>query len=475
MIRLAPSWVGQYAEFWRAIRVRNLWFIRLRYVAVLILLGFLASGETLFSFELTSNEISIILIISLITLIYNIVFHLTKDLVGNTPGKFNSLHFSLIQIVLDLTVLMTLVYFTGMNYSPLYMFFIFHMIIGSLILPEAVIYTCAACVSIVFALLTYLEYQRIIPLHSIKGITGIVVENELAHNILVVIVFTFVLIVSVYIANKIARQLYQREQQLRITLEKLEEAEKAKQKYTIGVVHEIKTPITAFESIIDLILHRLVGPIDGAVEQKLLRAKIRSKEALSLINNILRFSRLKLLDVTTLEELDIVGLLNLIIDSHQEEIKDKNITTKLIDDRADNRVIFGDKILLELALSNLVGNAVKYSPEESTVEIKISEENNEIVLIDITDDGIGIPQADLDRIFNQFYRASNIDKSKIEGSGMGLAIVKEIIERHDGEINAKSPSRLAREGYLGTTFIVRLPYKPKEKSKGLDFNLEDYL
>lgn len=475
MIRLAPSWAHHYGEFWRAIRIRNLWFIRLRYLAVFILLGFLVSGEALFNFELTSAQISVILIISSIILAYNIVFHLTKDLVGNTPGKFNALHFSLIQIVLDLTALMMLVYFTGMNYSPLYMFFIFHMIIGSLILPGNVIYTCAGYISVVFGILTYLQHNDIIPLHTIKGLTGGLQQHRYSHDLLFQIVFSFVLFVSVYIANKIARQLYQREQQLRSTLEKLEEAEKAKQKYTIGVVHEIKTPIVALESIIDLLLQRLVGPIDDAVEQKLLRVKLRSEEALALINNILRFSRLKLLDVTTLEELNVAALFNLIIDTHLEEIKSKNVQVKYKDDRKENRNLLGDTILLELAFSNLIGNAIKYSPEGSTVEIKISDEGEELIVIDITDDGIGIPQGDLERIFNQFYRASNIDKSKIEGSGMGLAIVKEIIERHNGVITVISPSRLAKEGFLGTTFILKLPYKPKEKLKEPDFNLEDYL
>jgi signal transduction histidine kinase len=476
MIRLAPAWAHHYKEFWRAIRVRNLWFIHLRYLAVIILLGFLISGETFFNFDLTAEQITIIIVVSLTILIYNIVLHLTRNLVSDSPAKFNALHFSLIQITLDLFALMTLVYYTGMNYSPIYMLLIFHMIIGSLILPGVFIYAFAGLVSIAFAVLTYLEHCNILDGHLIKGLVKSLEPHSYSYDFLFVIILTFMLFVSVYIANKIARQLYNRERQLRRILEKLDEAEKAKQKYTIGVVHEIKTPVTAVESIIDLLLHRLAGPIDEGVEKKLLRAKIRSAETLELINDILRFSRLKLLEVTTFEEIDLPGLINSILDNHLEEVKTKDIKLLFKNNHIKNDTILGDRILLELALSNLIGNAVKYSPQESNIEIVIGEESLENIVIEITDDGIGIPQADLDRIFNQFYRASNIDKTKLEGSGMGLAIVSEVIERHSGEIDVKSPSRLAKAGFPGTTFLLRLPYKPKVNPKGgEEINLEDYL
>ena len=476
MIRLAPIWAHHYKEFWRAIRVRNLWFIHLRYLAVILLLAFLICGETFFHFNLTPEQITVILVVSFIILFYNIVLHFTRNLVNDSPTQFNALHFSLIQIVLDLFALMTVVYYTGMNYSPLYMLLIFHMIIGSLILPGVFIYTFAGLVSISFAILTYLEHYHIIVGHLIKGLVQDIQPHDYSYDLLFVIILTFMLFVSVYIANKMAKQLYYRERQLRLTLEKLEEAEKAKQKYTIAVVHEIKTPVSAVESIIDLLLHRLAGPIDEEVEKKLLRAKIRSAESLELINDILRFSRLKLLDVTTFEEIDIPGLINIILDNHLEETKTKNISISFRNEHIFNDSILGDRILLELALSNLIGNAIKYSPRESIIEIIISEENPETILIEITDDGIGIPQADLERVFNQFYRASNIDKAKTEGSGMGLAIVREIIERHNGEIVVKSPSRLARADFPGTTFLLRLPYKPIENPKEPEgFNLEDYL
>lgn len=163
MLQLIPEWAHHYGEFWRAIRVRNLWFIKLRYLAVLMLIGFLTIGETLLDFKLTSAQIKAVIIISFSILLYNIIIHLSRKYAGTDPNKFNCLHLSLIQIVLDLIALMVLVYYTGIMESPLYMFFIFHMIIGSLILPGFIVYINAGIVSICFSTLATLQLGSDVP------------------------------------------------------------------------------------------------------------------------------------------------------------------------------------------------------------------------------------------------------------------------------------------------------------------------
>lgn len=474
MFALVPQWALHYSEFWNAIRIRNQWLIRLRYIAVVILLGFLLVGELILNFDLSKTQITAIIIISITILIYNLVLQSVKDKVGDQPGKFNCLQFSLVQIVLDLISLLLLVYFTGMTESPLYMLFIFHMIIGSLILPGYVVYISAGAITFLFAMIYYMQRVGFLTFYSISGLVSKGQVHQISYDVLFITVFGFMLFVSVYLANKIARQLYRREQQLRRTLEKLEDAEESKQKYTIGVVHEIKTPIAAFQSIIQILLERLVGPIDAEVEKKLMRAKQRGEEALTLINNILRFSKLKLLDITSAEEIKIDDLIRNIIENHFDESKNKNINFQLTEERESKKVVMGDKILLELALSNLINNAIKYSPDNSTIAISLSNDDEENILMEITDAGIGIPQHDITKVFNQFYRATNIDKSKMEGSGMGLAIVKEIVDRHKGTIDVKSPSKLGSAKFPGTTVIMKLPYQVSEEKESEEISREDY-
>lgn len=475
MIPLIPDWAQHYGEFWRAIRTRNLWFIKLRYLAAPTLLGFVLVGQYLLNFQLTSIQFYSLITISIFILSYNILIHKTRKYVGCIPGKFNCLHLSLIQMGLDLLSLMFVVYYTGLIESPLHLFFIFHMIIGSLILPGYLVYITAGLISFIFSLLAMLQRFDIVERHFINGLYTNTRPQTLTYDILFMIIFTMMLFISVYIANKISHQLYRREQQLRSTLEKLNEAEITKQKYIMGVVHEVKTPVSATHSILDLIINKFVGPISSEVEIKLHRAIQRTEETLNLLNDILRISRLKILDVKSAEEVDIKKIFESLLDKQLELIKTKSITLDFIDRRGENKKIKSDVILLELAISNLISNAVKYVDQNGIIEIIIDDKDGKLY-IEFSDNGIGIPKESLPKIFTQFYRATNVDKSKHSGTGMGLAIVKEIIEMFGGKISVDSPSRIGTEQRPGTTFEIFLPYNFKPNQYDIfEVNDEEYL
>ena len=145
---------------------------------------------------------------------------------------------------------------------------------------------------------------------------------------------------------------------------------------------------------------------------------------------------------------------------HQQQkinIQSKNISFNLIDDRKNKRKIKGDLLLLEIAFSNLINNAVKYVKDNGIVEIKLNSDNGSIC-VSISDNGIGIPQKDLKNIFRDFYRASNIKQKQYEGTGLGLSFVKQIIERHEGKIKVESPSGLGNENNPGTSFVISIPF-----------------
>jgi signal transduction histidine kinase len=474
MLIIVPEWAHHYGEFWRAIRIRNLWFIRLRYFAAILLFGFVVIGDSLLNFQLTGLQVRAVIITSVLILLYNITLHSVRKDVGCVPGKFNCMHLSLIQIMLDLISLMVVVYYTGVIESPLYMFFIFHMIIGSLILPGYIVYVTASIISLSFAALAMFQRYKIVETHIIHGLYTNVRPQVLTYDIFFIISFTFMLFVSVFIANKIARQLYQREQQLRLTVEKVKELEISKQKYTMGVVHEIKTPVTAVMSLLDLVYHGYVGPISEEVKAKVERAKARGEETLELINSVLRISKLKLLNIKSTEEINIVHLLQKIIEKHAEVSKTKNIHIELRDLRNNQKIIKADPLLLDLAFSNIINNSIKYNTQDGHVEISIEGKESHLILR-ISDDGIGIPPEEKEKIFEQFYRASNVNKGKVEGSGMGLALVKEIIERHNGVIRIESPSPIMKKGKPGTCVVISLPYETIDDTANTNSSYENYL
>ncbi len=460
MILLVPNWAQNYPEYWNTIRRRNVWFLKLRYLAIISLFTFLFLGQFVLNFKLTSTQIQAIVIVASCMLLYNVLLQLIRTRIGIEPSKFNAMHFSLIQMLLDLTALMLLIYFTGTVESPLYVFFLIHMVIGSLILPGYLVLTICFVIISIYAVLIYFQNIDVLATHLINGINPVIVRPW-SYDVLFILVFSLMMVVTVFIANRMARNLLKREEQLRQTLIQLDEAEKSKQRYLMGVVHEIKTPFSAINSISDILLQELLGPLEKPVEEKITRIKTRTQEGLHLINNILKISKLKLLERVEYSNIYIGELLDEYLKDHCDELKSKNITVRFDDKRKLHRPINGDAELIHLAFSNIISNAEKYVGENGSIQVTVDYED-EFVRIKIMDDGIGIPEKDQPKIFNQFYRATNTKRHKSEGSGLGLSVVKEIINHHQGTISVKSPSIIGTDTKPGTTFTIKLPYVVEE-------------
>ena len=457
MLNLIPKHTYDTQQLWTLIRKRNKWLIDLRYFAFLALVIFLFVSRSFFLLEFSPYQFNALLILSFVLVGYNIIlFFISRtNFVKDDSAKFNPMMISLIQIQLDLLILSLLVYFSGGIESPLYFFYVFHMIIGSMILPGYIIYTIAGVIVVSFFTLSLSEYFGLITHYGINGLLNSPVYNNLDYVIIFSSAFGVMVIASVFFANSIASALYRREQELKITLDKLNEAEKVKQKYTMGIVHEIKSPIAAVQSYLDLILGKFTGPISDTVEDKLKKARNRSDEAIQIINDILQISKLKLIGQVNNEKVNIIKILENNFSKRKVQAKNKNIKIDLIDRTNGNCNTSGDKDLLDMAFSNLLGNAVKYTTPEGRIEISIDKEGEEIY-IEICDNGIGIPEKDKDKIFGEFYRASNVRKDYQEGTGTGLTVVKQIILQHGGAVTFTSPSRLAEENRQGTSFLIRL-------------------
>ena len=467
MLSMVPDWAVGQKEFWEAIRRRNLWFIKMRYTVVVMLSIFLFITTFIFKINYSETQLIAGLIIIASILTYNVILHRLRKYVRLDVNRFNPLYLSLFQIILDLIALLLLVHYTGGIESPLYMNFVFLVIIGSLILPGTLVYTMAAVFVLAFAALTALEHYQAIPHHSIDGLLSFSLYNNPNYVGAFLFTFAFITFVSVYLANGMARQLYKREKDLVDSMKKINTAEKEKQKYIMGIVHELKTPIVAVASYIDIILQKFLGPIDETIEEKLLRAKNRTDEGIQMINDVLNVSKLTLYDQFDEEEIDISEIVSGVVKRRKVSADAHLIKLNLFDVRDKKENIRGDKFLLDIAFSNLIGNSIKYGIDGGHVEVTIKSSTNNIT-IEVCDDGVGIPENELPKIFNDFYRATNVKKIIAEGSGLGLSVVKRIVERHGGTIKAKSPSRMEKKDYPGTCFTIELPYKRKVKDEPLE-------
>lgn len=239
-----------------------------------------------------------------------------------------------------------------------------------------------------------------------------------------------------------------------LTLQSINEA---KTDFVTTVNHELRTPLTSIIGYIDL-LQDFTSTESDAEFHKYLNVMDRNASILlELVESILFLSALDSRDtLTDTAVIDLIELCEKCVAAQWLAIKTSKIKIVRNYDQAQNFSVLGNRTLLMQVFTNLISNAVKFSPENSKIDISFSrfvnEQEQEIVRVEVRDQGIGIPSEDLSRLFSRFFRASNATRSEIPGSGLGLAIVKRIVELHQGKIFAESTLG------EGTSMIVELPF-----------------
>jgi len=457
LFTLVPERVN-FESFWIEIRKRNKWLVELRYLAVLLLITF-----ALFSLLIQRLYPEVIIptykifAIAVCILIYNLLFHKLWKVYPNISKKLkvHSLHFSLLQIVTDFAFLMLLIYFTGGVESPFNTFFVFHLIIGSLLLPGPIISAIMGTTLLIIIFGSLLEFYGVIPHYQVYGIIKYPLYNDPIYLVVFFATFAVVVFVSIYLANSIARVLYEREKELYVAYKELEEAEKTKSRYVMTVVHDLKTPINAALTWVDLVANNSVGDVPEYLRNPIERIQVRLRSALDLIDNILKISQVKLSSQIANEDVDLIELFNSLYLKHRILITSKNL--RYVVKSSPEKIVFkSDPKLLNMALSNIISNAIKYNEPDGIIEVVLKDLGNYLE-ISVADDGIGIPDEELHKIFNEFYRSSISKEKNIEGTGLGMALVKEIVTKLGGEISIFSPSYLSRENRRGTQVVIKLP------------------
>jgi len=379
-----------------------------------------------------------------------------KEIIKNDVHSFNPINFALIQILLDLISLMILVYITGLINSPFQMFFIFHAIIGSLILPGSVVYFIVIIVLLIFSALNLLTHFGVIQEFVLSN-SGSLIALNIDYLVLNLLAFWLMILLSVMFVNYLTSALYRREQQLIEAIQKIEESEIEKQKYIMAVVHEVKSPLSVIVSYLNLLISGIPEEINVKVKNILVKMKKRSDDAIELTNDILEVSRIKQLKDLNKEEFNPEEIIETVMDKVRDKAMNENINLNYTDKRFSGRKLFADKHLIEILLSNVISNSIKYNHNGGKSEVILSENENMLSII-VTDSGIGIPKDEIKSISNEFYRAGNAKKSKIEGTGLGMFVVNQIVGKHNGELKIESPSGFGNTEFPGTSIQISLPY-----------------
>lgn len=217
--------------------------------------------------------------------------------------------------------------------------------------------------------------------------------------------------------------------------------------FVANISHELKTPIGALSLLSEAVLGAKDDP--EAVKKFATRMQSESKRLSELVQEIINLSRVQDSDPLRVpHEFGVEDLIREAIDQCQTTSDARNIWVSYTE--GIDASVLGDREQLIMAIHNLIENAINYSPDNTKVSITTNVEN-EIIEISITDQGIGIPEAEIERIFERFYRVDPARSRQTGGTGLGLSIVKHIITKHGGEVTVWSV-----EG-VGSTFSIRLP------------------
>jgi two-component system sensor histidine kinase SenX3 len=225
--------------------------------------------------------------------------------------------------------------------------------------------------------------------------------------------------------------------------------------FVANISHELKTPIGA----LSLLSEAVLGAKDDseAVTRFASRMQIEAKRLTDLVQEIIQLSRVQ--DSDPLNEAQLLSASDIIkeaLDQGRTTADSRQIT--LTFQESKDATILGDRDQLTMAIHNLIENAVNYSPADTKVAISTNIQGG-IISISVADQGIGIPEAEVERIFERFYRVDPARSRETGGTGLGLSIVKHIVTKHGGEISVWSSEN------VGSTFSIRLPIQSQKEDE----------
>jgi PAS domain S-box-containing protein len=245
--------------------------------------------------------------------------------------------------------------------------------------------------------------------------------------------------------------LQERNAQLERLNGELRSLDEMKSNLLANVSHELHTPLVSIKGYTEMILKRKLGPLTPEQERGLLVAQKNIDRLIELIDNLLSFARLETGETQLrIEDVPLFTLVDEAIELVAERVKRRNIsiTTQY---EGDDLVVRGDRVKIGQVFTNLLTNAVKFNRDGGRIAVAARRGRGGFVEVEVADTGIGIPPEEQEKIFERFYQVETGPRRRYEGTGIGLAIVRDILRLHGGSIRVQStPGQ-------GSTFQFTLP------------------
>lgn len=246
------------------------------------------------------------------------------------------------------------------------------------------------------------------------------------------------------------RALEEQARELARAKEELERLDRFKTTFMLTVAHELRAPLTALQSFLLAVLKGYIPPEEQ--QEVLGRAVQRVQELLDLVDDLLKLAAAKSeKGLEKREPVSLADVLEKVAPLFQKEAEAKGLAWAV--EIGARPMVWADPDQMAQVWSNLISNAVKYTPKGGRVRVAL-EERDGWAIGTVEDSGIGIPSQDLGRIFEEFYRTPQAKEVAPHGTGLGLPLVKQILEAHGGSITVES------EVGRGSRFVFRLPVSP---------------
>ena len=231
---------------------------------------------------------------------------------------------------------------------------------------------------------------------------------------------------------------------------RLKELDKMKSDFVSNVSHELRTPLTAIKGSVDNMLDGLTGDLNEKQSRYLVRIKSNADRLARLINDLLDLSRIEAGIKLKRTNLSLPAVAKEVVESLGSVAAEKLISFE-IDCAENNLTVWADPDRIAEVLTNLLGNAIKFTPTRGKVTVSLARNGDDWVKVSIADTGPGIPSEEASRIFDKFYQVSQPEQRKAMGTGLGLPIAKALVEMHGGKIWLES------EAGRGSIFSFTLP------------------
>ncbi|MFH1236181.1 MAG: HAMP domain-containing sensor histidine kinase [Parcubacteria group bacterium] len=431
------------------------WSVNVRYLVILVLFVMTLLGHTLgFSYDLGGILVAVSL---------GLAFNIASSFIYS--GSRYPRVWPYLGIMLDMVVITYVVHYTGgveSIFLPLY----FLQIVGSNVHFSRI----AGPLNFlfgggIFILLLVGEYQGFIPHISQPYFAGINIHQHTTYVFVLALNLIALMGISTYRSGYVVRSLSLVERRLFELNEelihtnrafsyanrRLKEIDQMKTEFISVASHQMRTPLSAIKWVIKMMLDGDMGPLTAEQRDLLSKGYQSNERMITLINDLLDVSRI---DEGRFQYMfsrhDLVEIAQRVIDETHANIKARGVHFHFKPPENPLPKASIDEQKMHLVIQNLIDNAIKYTPKGGDVTVDVSQDEDKI-RFSVKDTGAGIPERQQDRIFSKFFRADNVIRMQTEGSGLGLFIVKSIVEGHKGEIHFES-----REG-VGSTFSFTLP------------------